>query len=684
MKNFFKKAVIIFSSLVFAFSPLCFAGCEFTIGDGSEGGPQSNFKTSDYLQGVKVAYGANFNPNTTDAQLITYKNEIISNALLLAKDTAVNLLSVYSAGVDENFTLTQANLVNALETLAQIDYTGEDEQIVTPLSQDVEHTVTETIPPEIEGEEATTVDVNYVYVNNVYTSYQNSNLSTNGNAWQMFSTISASQVNNSEEVYKLAYVVLYILNNFEKVDTTEEFNQAYSQLISTYDAKILNGANFKNECNAIALSVKHTFITADSFEEQALKQFVLDRVIGSNIVSYDNTNFKVYNGLEYVNATNNNTFEGDVYYYLDDITETQLIEDKYAVLADSYKGISLYLQKEGNINDKLNAIYAESGVKLYQDVNNDNIANVVLYNGTQIPLYQPNKYFRNYKNTVNNIIDNILSTKHIIFEDELQYYQNLANVIAKDYTFSQLEVASDMESTESAKSPKFSYKNLVFCATDKLNNNVGTIMMMFESDQNVQVDLSFYVRYYRQGEGYAYFNDYNSTFYPVNADSDKKPEKFNINGPFKVEYNEETGEFDEGCFIELDVYNIIEQSVFGEDKTTNNKLFKYDYKDENTSKTYDIFSIEPFPVGYCNPQTNPLIPASGPYIASVFKNSSKDNQKYKNIVGPNNENLVTYDFENVQAEQGCGYIEILIGSSNDNYFNFGLAGYIPKTELLFG
>ena len=682
MKNFFKRTVVFISSIVFCFTPLLFAGCDLSFSDNGYGDMQSDFNVNHYLTGLKVAYSANFNPNTTDEKLIKLKNEILANNLLIAKDIMVNLLSVYGTGINEEFSIVQKDLLNPLNVLATINYTQEDESVKTPLSQNVIYTVEEVIPPQQPEDEETTVDVNYAYVSNQFTSYQNSNTSTNGNRWKLFYDTTIDTLEDSQDIYKLSYVILYILNNFDKVTSADLYTQAYSQLLNDYDSKISSSANFEYQCNQIALSVNHTSITPDSYEQQALYQFILDRVIGSNIVNTDNVNFKVYNGERYISATTNDKFNGDVYYYLNNDDEQQIIDDYFATMLGDYKGISLYLSGVGDINTKLDEIYTQTGIKLYQDIDNNNKANVLFYGNTSYPLYQPSKYFKNYTNTVNKLVDNVLKNNHVKFEDreELQTYENLANVLSKDYTFNQVQASTD-DSAENSIIPQFSYKNIVFCASNKTNNNIGTIMMLIESAVNVPVDLSLYVRYYRQGEGYAYFNDYQSTFYPVNADSDKKPEQFHVEGPSKLEYNEATGEFDEGCFIELNVHDIISKSIFG--GVENNKKFQYKYEGFDGESTKEIYSIEPFPVNYCNPEIIPNVITGGPNIASVFTKASKDNQKYKEVLGPNNEKLVTYDFENISTQTGCGYIEILFATSNDNYFTFGLTGYMPQTELLF-
>ena len=129
MKNFFKRTVVFISSIVFCFTPLLFAGCDLSFSDNGYGDMQSDFNVNHYLTGLKVAYSANFNPNTTDEKLIKLKNEILANNLLIAKDIMVNLLSVYGTGINEEFSIVQKDLLNPLNVLATINYTQEDESV---------------------------------------------------------------------------------------------------------------------------------------------------------------------------------------------------------------------------------------------------------------------------------------------------------------------------------------------------------------------------------------------------------------------------------------------------------------------------------------------------------------------------------------------------------------------------
>ena len=717
-----KRLLLIMLSVIFAFSPLVFVGCSFEDfpsdsgggsgetggGSGGSGGgsetpnPPSpitpTYKVTDYLTAGKVSYTVSTSSATQNEEFKKFASETLETTQMLALDTMLGLLQNYGGGQEEYSSIELENLKKGFGSYT-ISLSNKIEYIENETINNVSTQVKYTYNPDL--------DANKISYKNAMASQQWVFMPT-GATTSTFSLFigcditDISSADKSSNLWKMTYAILSIVDKFYQ--NTNTFDTVYAEFLRDYDA-IANTSSkdYKSAATDLSFIVKHSGImpsTVDavSTEEQAFVRFILDRVIGSNAMANDRK-FLVYDNStgDYIAPNSSDKFEGESYYYADE--KAGLSYDTSNNSNSKYDGLSSFINQNEllSVKQAIEQVYAQSvaneqlTVKVWQDFNNDNKVDIALTSviGKSIAKYRPLSYFRNYENTTSYIVDNVLKGEHNdnekleikrdgVFEKYLgnNNYPTISNVFSKDFTYSEMEVSSSTTSSSSCKMEKRAYKSLLLCTKDRGldKNSIGSIYMILESTEGVQVNLNVYARYYRNGSGFAQFD---------NGKGDDKSlfliaSNQNVNGPYSVK--NVGGKWEEGCMFSVEFDEMFKKAKFN--GIANDHTFNYEYEDINGDKKQkELYYIEPFATGYYDVSKKLANRPTG--HASIFAPSPKTNPEYTSMIGPKGEKLYSYSDSNLSAlTKSCEYIEIIFAASNDNPFTFGFTGFLPATEGL--
>lgn len=351
MRKHIKKIIYIVSAFVFAFCPVLLVGCDCSgIGNGGGGGNGGDtpvtpvtpttptYKVTDYLSGLKTAYTPAVD-SSPDEALNQYADEVLGLTEILAVDTFVNLMENYfkpntdnSEGEDNNeyfkghtssdksisIAFEETNYI-ALNKIVNVTYNSDTYRTYTQVTNndgtisyfkfnDSVMTGTET------GKKYKWIlklddDPNFNANDTSITNLINYFLSNND---------ASDTISKDATAYKMMYAILYISNNFYNV-TSDGFDKAYSAFKNHYD-KIDDTFDWETECRKLALSSKHSGLIADSTEEKAFKQYILDFIIGETNVERDNEMVSTYSNGSYKQG---GVFEGEYYLYYNYGTDTR-------------------------------------------------------------------------------------------------------------------------------------------------------------------------------------------------------------------------------------------------------------------------------------------------------------------------------------------------------------------------
>lgn len=723
-KKHTKRILSAILAVIFAFAPIFFAGCNFNPNDsggsgsgGSSGGGgtiSTNYKIGDYLNSIKVSYSVSgLSSGTQNEDIKEYANQIISLTQMLVADTMVGLLQQYSVNNQSEFDIEISSL-KKLVSVSTIPYSKEITSITglgsTPDDKNQKY----------KYEKSTTVGGD-----DYYFSFSES-ITSDGWIFSEYLTGRKAEFKdyygaifenekNIEAKNKLTYAILSIVDKFDNVSESD-FDTTYKAFLNDYDAKAgSSSTDFAKLSENLALNVKHSGLYANSLESKAFKQFILDRVIGENLVNKDNQLFQVFENGKYTDVSSNSTerYRGETFYYNPDASEPTTdsgTPDDITYYINGYNAMDFPTCEQ--LNERLKLIYegnsetTGTGVKLWQDIDGDNaiefsesIGNMakdsMYINGnlTQVfvPKYRALVGFRNYDYTVEKIIDMVLTdtTNKIQVKNGNSYetisgdtnYPVIANVFSKNYSYSAVEVKGvGSDNSTSCKLSKQAYKSVLLAMKDRtkmqVKNSIGTIYLLLESSAGVKVNVSMYARYYRKGSGFAYFGEGEdeTTFYKFpNASGE-------VNGPYGIDFSSRP--IKDGCLFELEFESLFENAKFKNSDGTfvsNNQTFDYTYtnKDKET-KTIPIYEIKPFPEDYAK--------STDTSHASIFTGIDYktkpvyDAQDIKGSTG----SLYAYSENNLAGVDGeCEFVELMFVTDNDNPFTFGFTGFVPQTELYY-
>ncbi len=722
MRKHFKKIICMISVFVFAFCPLLFSGCDTTDVDPSGNTTKPSYKVNDYLSAMKVAYTPALN-SSADDEITSYANEVLGLTEILAVDTLVNLLENYFkvnkkefsylvGGIKKTFSSPTDDLAltnQASATLNDVEFYSVN-QINIDDGNGSSHNSFVGFDHAISG----TSDYNRDRHNwEIFDStYSGATVNAVSN-FLVSGTLGGNTLADNSVACKMMYAILKISNTFYNV-TNDGFNDAYKKFTDEYNKAIDSGKATIDECRNLAITSKHSgLIHGDdeqqSSEQKAFKQYILDYIIGSENVKFDNGMVKTYNSTSKQYEQKGDKFIGEYYLYdnRDNEKEDDERTDMVGLLTQINKAIDEYNRtipddlktpnltyielleilagKDGNRLDELHELDIDLIVssenqqtKLWQDFYNKGVIDVVYFDEQKtIPKYRvEDPEFRNYDWTVEQIVKNVLSKSEIIYNEEtITGYPTVSNVFSRDYEYSAMEISSnDLNAKYTCSLPRNAYKSIVICAKDRsdkdIKNNIGFVNMVLESAEGVSVDVKIYARYYRSGSGYAKWdskisNELDGTLYPL-------VDTLKINGPYKVDLVD--GQIQDSS-LEINVQEMFKKAKFND--VENSKKFDFTYTDSNNqSQTKQIYEIEPFVDGYYNTSINKAV------HASVFGLNGKTNPRYNSFTLSTGETIYSYDNKNLDGEQSeYGYLEILFVPSNENAFTFGLLGYVPENEF---
>ncbi len=748
-KKHTKQILSVILAVIFAFAPIFFAGCNFDPDDsGSTGGSTSggnstittNYKIGDYLNSIKVSYSvSNLSADTQNDEIKEYKDQIISLTQMLAADTMVGLLQQYSVNNNDeeiffsplsSSSSSSTTLTKKLSTF-KIPYS----ETITSERQNFKFIKNE-ITYEYQYDDS---DLNFTFVNR----FRKWECAPEQKILDTLSDFSKHlpailKYNNFQD--KLTYAILSIVDKFDNVSESD-FDTTYKAFLNDYDAKAGNSStDFAQLSQNLAFNVKHSGLYANSLESKAFKQFILDRVIGENLVNKDNQLFQVFENGSYANVSSGSTerFRGETFYYNKDAEYKE----------NETNDISLYINGSSSdyptcdqLNERLKLIYkgndetadphiSGTNVQLWQDIDNDGIyteTKIINDNGTEkdvevekviefnstignvaktstyvngnptevdVPKYRALVGFRNYDYTVEKIIDRVLTdTTNKIkvngtnIESDTNY-PVIANVFSKNYSYKSIEVKGNSnDNSTSCKLPKQAYKSVLLAMKDRtkmsVKNSIGTIFLLLESSVGVKVNVSMYARYYRKGSGFAYFGEdadlmeeKDASKYTFYKFPDASAE---VDGPYGIDFS--GPEIKDGCLFELEFEDLFKNAKFKTDDKTyvgNNQTFDYTYKDEDSiTQTVPIYEIKPFPEDYAK--------STETSHASVFTGidyKTKPVYDAQNIEGSSG-SLYAYSEKNLVglgADDECEFIELMFVTDNDNPFTFGFLSFLPQTE----
>ena len=650
---------------------------------------KTNYKIGDYLNSVKTSYSvSNLNSETQNTEIQEYKDQILALTQMLAADTMVGLMQQYSLNntSEDYFNIPISSSSNSAilrKKVLQSSIPYASYFIYNFVLDDNEYNFTYAISTKytfgqiVKGWESMK---NNEYIGIVTTFIQYLPAIFNCNSFQN----------------KLTYAILSIIDKFNNTNE-DDFDTTYKAFLNDYDVKDSDtSTDFAKLSENLAFNVKHSGLYPNSLESKAFKQFILDRVIGEELVKKDNQLFQVFDEktMQYINISSSSTekFRGETFYYNPNATYTDGEVNDISLFINGLPD-SNNITTCDQLNERLKQIYdatADSNnVKLWQDIDNDNkiefsenIGNVAksstYINGkltkVDVPKYRALVGFRNYDYTVEKIIDMVLTdtTNKIQIKDSDNNYHPIssgtnypvvANVFSKNYSYTDVELKGN---SSNCKLPKQAYKSALLAMKDRTNmsikNNIGRIDLLLEGSANKKFNVSVYARYYRKGNGFAHFDngDNLTTFY-------KFP---NASG--------EVGESNK--VFELEFENLFKSAKF---KTangsfvSNNQTFDYTYKDKNQEpKTTPIYEIKSFPEDYTK--------STDISHASIYTSiDSKANPAYEEQCAEGkNGGLYAYNENNLSNIDGkYEFIELVFATDNDNPFTFGFTNFIPQTEF---
>lgn len=723
MTNRFKKIVSFVLACLFAVSPILFTGCDFDPNDlnggntgGNTGGDNtggntgggddnqgdkttSNYKVSDYLSAVKVSYALNGSSDTQDEDIKQFAKDALDISQMMAQDVITQLVQQYSTDTDSTG-----------KSISRGDMSKSFGAVKTPLNQ----TFSDYYP----NGDQTQKDDEQAKINSYYYNGRNSNDSFEGatKKWKMYIEQNVNNISPSNlDMYlqffdynKISYAILLISSTFGSV-TQSTYSQAYSTFKQTYQQNISgkDSIDIQNMANELSFSVTHTALSGE-WEKQAFKQYIQDFVVGETEISADNGKYAqiqtTYFGLN-INYSPTEEFEGEVWHYVEESDSDYRKDD-----TDSYD-ISYYYyhgnmatgdNNIGTFTDKLLKIYADIGIKMWQDIDNNGVPDVAMtdFNGVGVPKFVAFKGFKNYKYTISAIVDSVTSASNLIkYTGEqqpsnsiiindilyLKGYPIVTNALMVDYAYSEVEIAMDSmtgssaSKTYSSKLGMRNYQSVILCLKDRsgqdIKNNLGTIELIIESKTGDQVSMDIYARYYRKNSStncYATWND--NTYYKLTNQT------MIISGPAGIDTS--SGQIVESGSITLnfndfddDSKNMFKTAVFNGEYNQN--YFDYTYKDIlDNDKTVQIYEIKQFPENFYD--TTPNIEQRVKH-SSVFAKASVDNQLYQSVYVDNTQ-VYSYIPENLDEQDEFEYIEILFANHTTNQFTFGFSSYTPATE----
>lgn len=653
---------------------------------------KTNYKIGDYLNSVKASYSvSNLSSETQNTEIQEYKDQILALTQMLAADTIVGLLQQYAINNVNND--TEYLLLGSSTLRKQISSSK------IPYSKNISN-ITELGESNSEKNEQYKYDrTGFTFGGDLKVSQWMLNDYFDNSIVSFIDYYDILFVSKVEIKHKLTYAILSIIDKFNNTNE-DDFDTTYKAFLNDYDVKDSDtSTDFAKLSENLAFNVKHSGLYPNSLESKAFKQFILDRVIGEELVKKDNKLFQVFDEktMQYINISSSSTekFRGETFYYNPNATYTD----------GEVNDISLFINGSPDsnnittcdqINERLKQIYdaTESSydsdnVKLWQDIDNDNkiefsenIGNVAksstYINGNltkvDVPKYRALVGFRNYDYTVEKIIDMVLTdtTNKIQIKDSDNNYHPIssdtnypvvANVFSKNYSYTDVELKGN---TSNCKLPKQAYKSALLAMKDRTNmsikNNLGKIDLLLEGSANKKVNVSVYARYYRKGNGFAHFEngDNLTTFYKFPNASGEVGES---NKVFELEFE--------------DLFKSAKFKTANGSFVSNNQTFDYTYKDKNQEpKTTPIYEIKSFPEDYTK--------STDISHASIYTSiDSKANPAYEEQCAEGkNGGLYAYNENNLSNIDGkYEFIELVFATDNDNPFTFGFTNFIPQTEF---
>ena len=769
-KKHAKQILSVILAVIFAFAPIFFAGCNFDPDDsGSTGGSTSggnstittNYKNGDYLNSIKVSYSvSNLSADTQNDEIKEYKDQIISLTQMLAADTMMGLMAQY--GVSE----TQGKTYNLQMIL--------DKSQKSDLTKDVSFG---TIPYNYGSKTINFNETTYAYAKQ--TTYLDSFLGKYDEEqnrisehWKFYgkpteqTSIAAFQTildianvettstnelqltignKNNTNLHKLTYAILSIVDRFDNVSESD-FDTTYKAFLNDYDAKAGNGStDFAKLSENLAFNVKHSGLYANSLESKAFKQFILDRVIGENLVNKDNQLFQVFENGKYTDVSSSSTekFRGETFYYNKDASYPENPSE-----SDVYD-ISLYINGSPDdnntttcdqLNEKLKLIcygndttddphISGTGVKLWQDIDNDGIyteTKIINDNGTEknvevkkviefnstignvaktstyvngnltevnVPKYRALVGFRNYDYTVEKIIDRVLTdTENKIQVKNGDNYQPIANdtnypvianVFSKNYSYTAVEVkGASKDNSTSCKLPKQAYKSVLLAMKDRTKMSVKNSLGTIYLLLESSEGVKVNVSMYAR-----YYRKGSGFAYFSEGEDTTTFYKFpngsgQVDGPYGIDFS--GPEVKDGCMFELEFEDLFKNAKFKTDDKTyvnNTQTFDYTYTDEDKV-------TKTVPIYEIKPFPQDYAKSTETSHASVFTGidyKTKPVYEAQDVKGSTG-SLYAYSEKNLVglgADAECEFIELMFVTDNDNPFTFGFTGFVPQTELYY-
>ena len=501
---------------------------------------KTSYKIGDYLNSIKVSYSVSgISSGTQNEDIKEYANQIISLTQMLAADTMVGLLQQYSVNNQSEFDIEISSL-KKLVSISTIPYSKNISKVTGLGESDDE-----------KSEQYKYDRTGFTFGGDLKTSQWILNSYFDDTQVDFKDYYDVLFVSKNEAKNKFTYAILSIVDKFDNVSESD-FDTTYKAFLNDYDAKAGSSSkDFAKLSENIAFNVKHSGLYANSLESKAFKQFILDRVIGENLVNKDNQLFQVFENGKYTDVSSNSTerYRGETFYYNPDASEPTTdsgTPDDITYYINGYNAIDFPTCEQ--LNERIKLIYegnsetTGTGVKLWQDIDNDNkiefnesIGNVAksstYINGNltkvDVPKYRALVGFRNYDYTVEKIIDMVLTdtTNKIQIKDSDNNYHPIssgtnypavANVFSKNYSYTDVELKGN---SSNCKLPKQAYKSALLAMKDRTNmsikNNIGRIDLLLEGSANKKFNVSVYARYYRKGNGFAHFDngDNLTTFY---------------------------------------------------------------------------------------------------------------------------------------------------------------------------
>lgn len=478
MKKLYKKISVVLLTLIMIISPVILTGCLSTDNISSSSGSNSSssggsnsggddFDTADYFDGFKVAF------DNSQVNQDSFINSLYDAVYELSKSILIDLYSQYGQIVPSNGVTNQDETYYAGGTTPFMSKNDTIEDLET-------HAIyTYTADPKFSHENAIYEDspIDETHYNKWNWTYED-NLSSN------YQLSFISFVFNTHNIEKLSLAIIMIMDGKTVWNTSSTDYSNY--LTITNNFALMTSADIESQIKQYASNTSHTGLYDE--EQKELKEFILNVIIGKDLIELDSTRFVATTTTDQSGVGNYSTTDSNWGFYGDEMYFT------FDILNDSNAEQNTEIVFYGNyvLTNKFADPSYPVATNLYQDLNENgdyDLAYEDRPNTSYIAFYRLS-YFKNYVSTVQWVLNKYFPINY----DNLGIGDTIFPLVPagyyRDYSVADLQLVGDTYFPMSTGAQN--YKNIVLMPNQALK--LQDMICAVESSENF--NLTVYVKYH--------------------------------------------------------------------------------------------------------------------------------------------------------------------------------------------